>query len=139
MAPVRSSGSPVVLAEFNSFAYLGEEQLGLSQEVHDCGGGEPVVHRATLGAIGDQAALLQASEMPRDVRLGAVQLVDEVHDSMLASEQFGEDGETSRVAETTEEFRCHGNIGRGGRQHGGHLIQSVDSDDSVTRRWIEGV
>ena len=91
--------------------------LGLTQQVDNRGGGEPVVDRAALRAIRDQSALLQAREVPGDVRLRTAEHVDQVHDPALTAEQLGEDRETSRVAEAAEHVRCDRNVWLHGGSH----------------------
>src|SRR5690606_32293365 len=95
----------VVGAQGDLLADLAEQPLGLAQQVHDRRCGQPVVDRPALGAVDDQAALLQTGQVPGHVRLRRPNGFDEVHDPAFTGEELGQDRQPGRVTHAPEQLR----------------------------------
>jgi protein-S-isoprenylcysteine O-methyltransferase Ste14 len=114
-------------------AVLRQHTLRRREQLEDVGRGDAVEGLPPVGPRGDEAALLEAGQVPGDVGLRAADLRHEVRDAPLPLREAEQDGQAGRVGEAAEEPGADG-----GRLAGIHrhepIISAVTDSSSAPER-----
>lgn len=106
-----------MLAFLDRSTVCSQETVGDPEQLLELGVSESVEDLTALGrTVDDQAALSELAKVPRDVRLGTTDDLDEIYDSALTIEQLAKDRHAGGFNKATKHLR--GEFSRSCRRSG---------------------